>query len=202
MPAIKTTIYDGSVFLRNDALDLSGIGPVFADKTLMNGATNRGAKVLTVDGTSAATNFSAGDKLVDALSNRAIGTIASVDSSTQITLKNGSHIPLADDAVLSKWVPYEIAHIHFVGLGSSDAGVSHVETLIPVTTRWVGTHLPDGATWASKTLEDFGADSGDGTALDNGMIFAAGVAIDGRWKYVDIDDEAIVYLKAAPTQTF
>ena len=202
MPAIKHTIYDGSVFLRDDALDLSGIGPVFADKTLMNGAVSKGTKILTVDTTDATTNFSAGDKLLDALSNRAIGTIASVDSATQITLQNGSHIPLADNAVLAKWVPYEIAAIAFVGLGASDAGISHVETLIPATTRWVGTHLPDGNTWASKTLEDFGADSGDGTALDNAMLFSAGVTIEGRWKYVDIDDEAIVYLKSAPSQTF
>ena len=202
MPAIKHTIYDGSVFLRNADLDLSGVGPVFGNKTRINGAINKGQKVLTVDTTSAATNFSAGDKLLDALSNRAIGTIASVDSATQITLKNGSHIALADNAVLCKWVPYEIAAIAFLGVGTSDAAESHVETLIPCTTKWIGTHLPDGATWASKTQTDFGAGSADGTALDNSMLFSAGITIEGRWKYVDVDHEAIVYLKSTPTQAF
>lgn len=202
MPAVKHTIYDGCVFLRDADLDLSGIGPVFGNKTLMNGAVGKGQKVLTVDGTNATTNFSAGDKLLDALSNRAIGTIASVDSATQITLQNGSHISLADDAVLCKWVPFEIAAIAFVGLGTSDAGVSHVPTLIPATTKWMGTHLPDGATWSSNTQTDFGSGSADGTALDAAMIFSAGVTIEGRWKYVDVDDEAIVYLKTSASQAF
>tara|TARA_R110002012_G_scaffold45983_3_gene121954 strand:- start:596 stop:1204 length:609 start_codon:yes stop_codon:yes gene_type:complete len=202
MPAVKHTIYDGCVFLRNTDLDLSGIGPVFGNKTLINGALGRGQKVLTVDGTSAETNFSVGDKLLDALSNRAIGTIASVDSATQITLQNGSHIPLANNAVLCKWVPFEIAAIAFIGLGASDAAESHVEKLIPATTKWVGTHLPDGATWSSNTQTDFGTGSADGTALDNAMLFSAGITIEGRWKYVDIDFEAMVYLKSSPTQTF
>ena len=202
MPAVKHTIYDGCVFLRNTDLDLSGIGPVFANKTLINGAVGKGQKVLTVDTTSAVTNFNVGDKLLDALSNRAIGTIESIDSTTQITLKNGSHISLADNAVLAKWVPFEIAAIAFAGLGTSDAGVSHVEKLIPATTKWMGTHLPDGASWSSNTVTDFGTGSEDGTALDNSMIFSAGITIEGRWKYVDIDDEAIVYLKASPSQAF
>ena len=67
MPGIKSTIYDGAIIINaNKNLDLSGIGPVFANKTLINGAVNRGVKVLTVDGTSPATNFSAGYNLVDA----------------------------------------------------------------------------------------------------------------------------------------
>ena len=73
MPGIKTTIYDGCVHVDGtDVLDLTG-----TINTLVNNANGYGAgtKVITVDGTSAATNFSAGDKLVDALSNKAIGTI-------------------------------------------------------------------------------------------------------------------------------
>ena len=202
MPGIKTSIYDGSVYLDDDQLDLSGIGPVFGNKTLINGAVNKGTKVLTVDGTNATTNFSAGDKLLDALSNRAIGTIASVDSSTQITLKSGSHIPLADDAVLCKWVPFEIVAILFTGLGASDVAESHVSTLVPATTKWIGTVLPDGDTWASKTATDFGAVSGDGIALGAAQLFAAGTVIEGRWKYIDVDFECICYLNAAPSQTF
>ena len=41
----------------------------------------------------------------------------------------------------------------------------------------MGTHLPDGAAWSSNTVTDFGTGSADGTALDNSMIFSAGITI-------------------------
>ena len=202
MPGIKSTIYDGAIIINdNKNLDLSGIGPVFANKTLINGAVNRGVKVLTVDGTSAATNFSAGDKLVDALSNRAIGTIESIDSATQITLKNGSHIPLADDAVISKWMPFEIVAIQALEASTIDA-------LVPITNRWPGTLAADGGTYVPhsdyQTIPAGTTANVAGAALETDQALTAGTTLEGRWKLVGstANDQIVCYLKAAPTQTF
>ena len=202
MPGIKSTIYDGAIVVNaNKDLDLSGIGPVFANKTLINGAVNRGVKVLTVDGTSAATNFSAGDKLVDALSNRAIGTIESIDSATQITLKNGSHIPLADDAVISKWMPFEIVAIQALEASTIDA-------LVPITNRWPGTVAADGGTYVPhsdyQTIPSGTTADVAGAALENDQALTAGTTLEGRWRFVGstVGDQLVCYLKAAPTQTF
>ena len=202
MPGIKSTIYDGAIIINdNKNLDLSGIGPVFANKTLINGAVNRGGKVLTVDGTSAATNFSAGDKLVDALSNRAIGTIESIDSATQITLKNGSHIPLADDAVISKWMPFEIVAIQALEASTIDA-------LVPITNRWPGTLAADGGTYVPhsdyQTIPAGTTANVAGAALETDQALTAGTTLEGRWKLVGstANDQIVCYLKAAPTQTF
>ena len=202
MPGIKSTIYDGAIIINaNKNLDLSGIGPVFANKTLINGAVNRGVKVLTVDGTSPATNFSAGDKLVDALSNRAIGTIESIDSATQITLKNGSHIPLADDAVISKWMPFEIVAIQALEASTIDA-------LVPITNRWPGTLAADGGTYVPhsdyQTIPSGTTADVAGAALENDQALTAGTTLEGRWKLVGstANDQIVCYLKAAPTQTF
>ena len=202
MPGIKSTIYDGAIIINdNKNLDLSGIGPVFANKTLINGAVNRGVKVLTVDGTSAATNFSAGDKLVDALSNRAIGTIESIDSATQITLKNGSHIPLADDAVISKWMPFEIVAIQALEASTIDA-------LVPITNRWPGTLAADGGTYVPhsdyQTIPSGTTANVAGAALETDQALTAGTTLEGRWKLVGstANDQIVCYLKAAPTQTF
>ena len=202
MPGIKSTIYDGAIIINaNKNLDLSGIGPVFANKTLINGAVNRGVKVLTVDGTSAATNFSAGDKLVDALSNRAIGTIESIDSATQITLKNGSHIPLADDAVISKWMPFEIVAIQALE-------ASTIDVLVPITNRWPGTVAADGGTYVPhsdyQTIPSGTTANVAGAALETDQALTAGTTLEGRWKLVGstANDQIVCYLKAAPTQTF
>ena len=202
MPGIKSTIYDGAIIINaNKNLDLSGIGPVFANKTLINGAVNSGVKVLTVDGTSAATNFSAGDKLVDALSNRAIGTIESIDSATQITLKNGSHIPLADDAVISKWMPFEIVAIQALEASTIDA-------LVPITNRWPGTLAADGGTYVPhsdyQTIPSGTTANVAGAALETDQALTAGTTLEGRWKLVGstANDQIVCYLKAAPTQTF
>ena len=202
MPGIKSTIYDGAIIINaNKNLDLSGIGPVFANKTLINGAVNRGVKVLTVDWTSPATNFSAGDKLVDALSNRAIGTIESIDSATQITLKNGSHIPLADDAVISKWMPFEIVAIQALEASTIDA-------LVPITNRWPGTLAADGGTYVPhsdyQTIPSGTTADVAGAALENDQALTAGTTLEGRWKLVGstANDQIVCYLKAAPTQTF
>ena len=202
MPGIKSTIYDGAIIINdNKNLDLSGIGPVFANKTLINGAVNRGVKVLTVDGTSPATNFSAGDKLVDALSNRAIGTIESIDSATQITLKNGSHIPLADDAVISKWMPFEIVAIQALEASTIDA-------LVPITNRWPGTLAADGGTYVPhsdyQTIPSGTTANVAGAALETDQALTAGTTLEGRWKLVGstANDQIVCYLKAAPTQTF
>ena len=198
MPGIKATIYDGAISVYGATeLDLSGIGPVFANKTLIDRAHSSGVKVLNVKTVSAVTNFSAGDKLVDALSNKAIGTIASVDSATQITLKNGSHIPLADDAVLCKWMPYEIVAIQCVEVGV-------IDVLVPSNLKWPGTVSSDGGTHAPHS--DFGieASAGSGAAFPNDMTVAAGTTLEGRWKYISAttDDTFICYLKATPSQTF
>tara|TARA_R110002167_G_scaffold7683_9_gene36174 strand:+ start:4990 stop:5586 length:597 start_codon:yes stop_codon:yes gene_type:complete len=198
MPGIKTSLYDGCIALSEAVeLDLSGIGPVFANKTLINGAVNRGVKILTTDGTHSTVNFSAGDKLVDALSNRAIGTIASVDSNTQITLQRGTLIPIADNAVLSKWMKFEIVAIQTI-----EAAI--LDILVPVTNHWVGTLAADGGTYAAHA--DFGieATAGSGAALTTAGAFGVGVTIEGRWKYVSATtgDTVLCYLKAAASQTF
>lgn len=198
MPGIKASIYDGAIALTGAVeLDLSGRGPVFANETLINGALNRGVKVLTVDETSAVTNFSVGDKLVDALSNRAIGTIASIDSATQITLKNGSLIPLANNAVISKWMPFEIVAIQCMEAGALDI-------LVPVTNHWPGTVAADGGTYAPHASFGIEATSGSGAAFAADMVFGVGVTIEGRWKYASFtaSDSVVCYLKAAPSQTF
>ena len=198
MPGIKASIYDGAINLTEAVeLDLSGIGPVFANKTLINGAVNSGVKVLTVGTVSASTNFSVGDKLVDALSNRAIGTIASIDSTTQITLQNGSHIPLANNAVISKWMPFEI-----VAIQCYEAAV--LDVLVPVTNHWPGTVAADGGTYAPHASFGIEATSGSGAAFATDAAFGVGVTIEGRWKYVSTTggDSVVCYLKAAPSQTF
>ena len=203
MPGIKATIYDGAIAVNNaKALDVSGIGPVVAQYTAINYAAgyNVGAKSLVVDtqtSDDATANFSVGDKLLDSLTHRAIGTIDTV-AANLITLKNGSHIPLADDAVLEKWKPYEIVAIQCV-----EAAVLPV--LVPITNKWPGTVASDGGTWAAHS--DFQVSSTAayaGTALEADMVMAAGTTIEGRWKRVTTTsaDAIICYLKAAPTQTF
>tara|TARA_R100000458_G_C8273397_1_gene248289 strand:+ start:916 stop:1512 length:597 start_codon:yes stop_codon:yes gene_type:complete len=198
MPQIKTTLYDGAIHIAGaGVLDLSGVGPIYANKTLINGAQAKGVTTLTVDGTSPATNFSVGDKLLDAQTNKAIGTIKSIDSSTQITLQNPSHIALPDNSLLRKWMPFEIVVIQ--GLLASN-----LEELIPVDMKWPGTLDPDGTAY-TVPHSSFGTITGvDGTAVTGGVIFAAGLAIEGRWQYVETSasDSIICYLKSAPSQTF
>jgi hypothetical protein len=194
MPGIKTTIYDGSVHVDGtDVLDLTG-----TINTLVNNANgyNAGTKVITVDGTSAATNFSAGDKVINGSTGKALGTIQTVDSSTQITLKNGSLTSLANNDPISKHVPFEIVAIQAI----NDCILTK---LYPVNTKWPGTHTPAGATWAATGFEDFGAFDGlDGSVLADAI--PAGATIEGRWKYVQAESgkSVVCYLKATPTQTF
>ena len=192
MPGIKTSLYDGAVHVDASTLDLTG-----TINTLSNGGTAVGAKVITVDGTSAVTNFSAGDKIINGATGIAIGTIASVDSVTQITLKRGSKVVINDNDPISKWVPFEIVAIQAI----TDS--TELTTLVPVNNKWPGTTLASGATWAETADDNFGAiASSAGTVLAD--VIGTGTTIEGRWKKVTVGtaESVICYLKASPSQTF
>ena len=192
MPGIKTSIYDGAVHLDASSLDLTG-----TINTLANGAFAAGRKVITVDGTAAGTNFSAGDKVVNGANGIAIGVIASVDSSTQITLERGSKTKINDNDPISKWVPFEIVAIQAI------TTATELSTLIPVNNRWPGTTLASGATWAETADDNFGAKaSSAGAVLDD--VLEAGTTIEGRWKAVTVitAKSVMCYLKASPSQSF
>ena len=77
-----------------------------------------------------------------------------------------------------------------------------IDTFRGATNALTGSRTNNGGGGGAFGGGGGGTGSADGTAMDNAMIFSAGVTIEGRWKYVDIDDEAIVYLKSAPSQTF
>ena len=192
MPGIKTSIYDGAVHVDAGTLDLTG-----SINTLTNGAVSAGTKIITVDGTDAADNFTAGDKIVNGANGIAIGTVASVDSATQITLKNGALTKLNDNDPISKWVPFEIAAIQTI------TDNTELTVLLPVNNKWIGTHLASGATWAETADDNFGARaSSAGTGLAD--VFTKGITIEGRWKKVTVGtaESVICYLKASPAQTF
>jgi hypothetical protein len=195
MPGIKSSIYDGAVYLNGDVLDLSG-----TTGTLINLAAGypAGTKVFAVDG--GTSNLSVGDKVINGGTGKALGIIKTVDSSTQITLERPSLNSVSNNDPINIAPKYEIVAIQT--LNPDSGGACDIDILWPANTKWPGTHNPGGLTWSSNTLADFGAVSGDGSAFHIGEPLPGGTTIEGRWTKVSVTEEAICYLKAVPTQTF
>jgi len=198
MPSIKTSVYDGCVYLNPtvDSCNVSGD----IDRTV-NGAIPKGAVTLVGSASFASTILAVGDKLMYSDEDELIGEVESI-STTTVTLKGpGSRLAVPHGGRLHIMPRFEIVRIDTMGTGT------YISELWPVETKHPGSHLPSFNTWASNAAADFGAVSGDGTVFAPGS-FPGGTTITGRFKRVEIDtvdptdpalaESAIVYLKARP----
>tara|TARA_R100001443_G_scaffold28962_1_gene42217 strand:- start:2736 stop:3323 length:588 start_codon:yes stop_codon:yes gene_type:complete len=193
MPSNKF-FYEGSVVLNNiiDNLDLSG----WINRST-SAAVNKGATSIVSSG-SFATLVNVGDILMDSLTDRFIGRVKSV-STTTVVFEKPIEISLPANSFVHVYPKFEISKIEIIG------NETYILELIPSNTRYIGSSLPDRDTWASKTEEDFGAVSGDGSKVET-QALVVGTVIEGRFKRVVIDNTgvainhaAICYLKATPT---
>lgn len=202
MPGIKTSIYDGAIHILNDQIDLRGsvVG------ALANGAVGSGQKSIITDGTDSA-GFSAGDKIINGLTGRAIGTVKTA-ATNLITLENGSLCNIQDNASIEIAPKFEIVAIMPLGKTVTNVNNSSTEltVLVPCNRNWFGTVAPNGAAWATHDdmITRFGSADEGSHALATTYCFPSGTLIEGRWKAaaVGTGEAAICYVKAAPSQTF
>ena len=205
MPSNKTSIYDGSVYLLNDTLDLTGqVG-------LADTAITRGDATITVD--NGTYDWVVGDDVYGCeLSGlgevKHIGTISSItvnsgtsggsDLDATLTLIKPAKISVANNGIIINTLPkFEIAAIQIVLTGT-------LTNLTPVLNYYPGSKYSDGATtWSDATsVSYYGAASGSaGVAYALGNI-DAGITLEGRWKKVTMSssDACICYLKAASSR--
>tara|TARA_R100001443_G_scaffold28962_1_gene42216 strand:- start:2098 stop:2724 length:627 start_codon:yes stop_codon:yes gene_type:complete len=205
MPSNKTSIYDGSVYLLNDTLDLTGqVG-------LADTAITRGDATITVD--NGTYDWVVGDDVYGCESSglgevKHIGTISSItvnsgtsggsDLDATLTLIKPAKISVANNGIIINTLPkFEIAAIQIVLTGT-------LTNLTPVLNYYPGSKYSDGATtWSDATsVSYYGAASGSaGVAYALGNI-DAGITLEGRWKKVTMSssDACICYLKAASSR--
>ena len=193
MPSNKSSFYDGCVVIDNsvDNLDVSG----WINRT-STASYSKGVTSVTFSGAMSAL-VNVGDKLMKSLTNEYLGKIKSIDGAV-ITFEKGINVPLASANYVHVYPKFEIVRIDILG------PETYISSLVPADTRFVGSSLPDLDTWASKTQEDFGSADGGGTVY-NAATLVTGTVLEGRWKYVMIDNSgavakqaAICYLKATP----
>lgn len=195
MPSVKSSLYDGCVYLNPtvDSLNVSGD----IDRTV-NGAIPKGAVTLIGSSSFATTALAAGDKLMWSDEDEYIGEVESI-STTTITLKApGSRLAVPNGARLHIMPKFEIVRIDTIGANT------YISELWPVETKHPGSHSPSYGAWKSNAKDDFGAILNDGTIFNPGSL-PGGTSITGRFKRVEIDttsllspESAIVYLKARP----
>ena len=206
MPGIKHTIYDGSVAVdTTGVLDLRGYTGAY-----MSAASSVGDTTLNVDnggGSTISHGLVAGDIIRKARTGEIIGKIKSTTTSA-LTLSNGAKVGMSNNDLIEKYPKFEIAAIAvteavtFVtgNLNLANATDISSDSLIPVTTKWTASALPDGQAWSANAASDFGAkSSSEGTGCV--LTIPAGSTIEGRWKYVAMPsgDSCICYLKATPS---
>lgn len=202
MPGIKTSIYDGAILITNDQIDFRGavVG------CLANGGIHAGQKSIVTDNTSAA-GFSAGDKIINGMNGRAIGIVKTATTNL-ITLEKGSLCNVEDNSSIEIAPKFECVAIMPLGKTVTNVNNSSTEltVLIPTDRHWFGTLAPNGAAWATHDdmVTRFGTTDEGSAALSASYCFPSGTLIEGRWKAVAVGsgESAIVYVKAAPSQTF
>ena len=207
MPGIKSTIYDGSVFLDDDTLDLTGVTAMTVNNG--DGYAKGSTDTITVDGAPPTTLitedsdhtyylFPIGSRVYN-INDEYIGTVKSFTSTT-LVFHDNIKIDLVDDQVLYRERKYEIVGFltHSVASGSGD---SQISLLQPVNSKWMGTVEPDGTSHVLTAGRDFGAVAGDGSPFKTGIALAAGVLYEGRWKKITSVKDVICYLKAAPIKS-
>ena len=207
MPGIKHTIYDGSVAVdAGGVLDLRGFTGAH-----MSAASNVGDVTLAVDnggGSTISHGLVAGDIIRKARTGEIIGRIKSTTTS-ELTLENGGKVNMSNNDLIEKYPKFEIAAIavtEAINFAAGDKNLASAtdvgaDCLIPTTSRWAGSALPDGQAWAARGYEDFGAkSSSEGTTIA-GLELPSGATIEGRWKYLKAPsgDSIVCYLKANPS---
>tara|TARA_Y100000592_G_scaffold52928_2_gene83604 strand:+ start:2628 stop:3248 length:621 start_codon:yes stop_codon:yes gene_type:complete len=206
MPIHKTSLYDASLILAaSGTLDLRG--PSAAHGITVDGVHSAGTKSVTVADV-AGTGLSAGDKVISGLTGRAVGTVASSATNT-VTFVNGIKHTLVDDDTLELAPKFEIVGIMPLGSASTsnvNESDTEIDILIPCSTAYFGTLAPNGGTWTSfdDHITRFGAEGEIGDILATGLELPSGTLFEGRWKKISLSSKgsAIVYLKAATSQTF
>ena len=205
MPSNKTSIYDGSVCLINDTLDLTGqVG-------LADGAITKGDANVTVD--NGTYDWVVGDEVYGCESSgegaiKHIGTISSitVNSGTSggsnldatLTLVEPAKISAANNSIIVNVLPkYEIVSIQVVVAGQ-------LTNLVPARNYYPGNLYSDGVTtWTeASSVSYYGAASGGAGVAFSISSIDAGITIEGRWKKVTMSsgDACICYLKATPSR--
>ena len=206
MPSNKTSLYDGSVYLLDDSLDLTG------KVALADTAFTRGDATITVDtgtydwvvGDKVYACESSGDgrlKLVGVISSITVNSGASGGGNLDatLTITGGARISVADNGIIVNVPPkFEIAAIQIIESG-------RLTDLVPARNYCPGHTFSDGATtWADgPSVSYYGATSGSAGAVYNIADIDAGITIEGRWKHVTADsgDSCICHLKAAPSSS-
>ena len=205
MPSNKTSIYDGSVCLINDTLDLTGqVG-------LSRGTITKGAATIRVD--NGTYDWVVGNEVYGCESSgegaiKHIGTISSItvnsgtsggsDLDATLTLVEPAKISAVDNSIIVNVLPkYEIVAIQVVVAGQ-------LTNLVPARNYYPGTLYSDGATtWTeASSVSYYGAASGGAGSIFSITTIDAGITIEGRWKKVTMSssDACICYLKAAPSR--
>jgi|TARA_A100000172_G_C2988757_1_gene92028 hypothetical protein len=206
MPGIKTTIYDGCVFLDDDTLDLTGVTAMTVN--LAAGYAKGSTDTITVDGAAPTTLitedsdhtyylFPVGSR-VYTINEEYVGTVKSLTSTT-IVFHDTIKTSLVDDQVLYRERKYEIVGIMTASIATG-TGDAQISLLQPVNSKWMGTVEPDGTSHVLTAGRDFGAVAGDGSPFQTGIALPAGVLYEGRWKKVTCVKNVICYLKACPTK--
>ncbi len=207
MPGIKSTIYDGSVFLDDDTLDLTGVTAMtvnLADGYAKNStdtivvADAAPTTLITEDSDHSYYLFPIGSR-VYTINEEYIGTVKNFTSTT-LVFTDKIKVDLADDDVLYRERKFEIVGIMPQSI-SSGVGDSQISLLQPVNSKWMGTVEPDGTSHVLTAGRDFGAVAGDGSPFKTGINLAAGVLYEGRWKKITVVKDVICYLKAAPIKS-
>jgi len=194
MPANKTSIYDGCVYLDANVDSLNLTGDI---NRKPNADTARGVKTVTFNALMT-TVLSPGDQLMKSSTNEYIGKVKSI-ATNDVTFEKGINIALTDDDYVHVYPKFEIVRIDVFGLET------YIYELTPVNTKSIGNKSPDHGTWASKTINDFGSQENGGASFNLGSLLG-GTSIEGRWKRVVIDktgtddfEHVMCYLKATPT---
>tara|TARA_R100001463_G_C3523956_1_gene221055 strand:+ start:816 stop:1463 length:648 start_codon:yes stop_codon:yes gene_type:complete len=205
MPSNKTSIYDGSVYILNDTLDLTGqVG-------LLNQTLTKGGTTIKVD--TGTYDWVVGDEIYGCESTglgdiKHIGTVSSItveggtsggsDLDVTITLVEPAKISAANNSIIVNVLPkYEIVAIQILKSGT-------LTNLVPVRNYYPGSLYSDGVTnWTETTsVSYYGAATG-GAGVDYALgDIDAGITIEGRWKKVTVSsaDACLCYLKATPSR--
>jgi len=205
MPSNKTSIYDGSICIIGDTLDLTGkVG-------LADGAITKGDATITVD--TGTYDWVVGDEVYGCESSgegaiKHIGTISSItvnsgtsggsDLDATLTLVEPAKISAADNSIIVNVLPkYEIVAIQVIVQGT-------LSDLVPARNYYPGSLYSDGVTnWSdASSVSYYGALSGAAGNDYNLGAIDSGITFEGRWKKVTISagDAAICYVKATPSR--
>ena len=195
MPGIKTSIYDGVLWVEGaESVDFQRSSGAHAV------ATNPGTKVVTVDANGA--NLTAGMQVVNGRTGNAIGTVVS-STGTTVTFENGTKEALELNDPLDRAPKFEIVAIQAI----TDA--FEIGTLVPVHNGYPGTrNSSDDAAWETDGQAYSKSVYGTRTVAAGGetmsLAIGVGITLEGRWKFITGDGSKamMVYIKAAPSQTF